>query len=451
MKSVSNERIEAALKEASDTRAVVIGGGALAEVGAVFKQSFGEQAAFLVADDNTWAAAGRSVHEQLTAAGIRAGEPFLFPGQPALHADYEHVQEVQTALSATEAVPVAVGSGTLNDIAKLAAHYCKRPYMVVATAASMDGYTAFGAAITRDAFKQVFGCPAPRAVLADLDVLVAAPPAMAAWGYGDLLGKIVAGADWLIADALEVEAVRPGVWAMVQGPLLEWLGQPERLRAGDRPAIEGLVRGLIMSGLAMQAMQSSRPASGSEHQFSHLWEMEGLVAYQGEPVSHGFKVGVGSIASAALYEALLERDFDDLDIPALCAAWPSPQAIEQAVRQSIPDRQMAASAVGESLAKHPTPEQLARRLTLLRERWLALRERLKSQLVTAGQVRRMLEAAGCPGDPADIGLTRARVKESYPVARRIRRRYTVLDLAAEAGCFSQCVDQVFAPGGFWSL
>jgi glycerol-1-phosphate dehydrogenase [NAD(P)+] len=447
---VNNERISSALKEASDTRAVAVGRGALAEVGQVFRQSFGERAALIIADDNTWAAAGQAVAERLAAAGIQTGDPFLFRGRPTLHADYEHVLEVQAALGDTQAIAVAVGSGTLNDITKLASHYCRRPYMVVATAASMDGYTAFGAAITRNAFKQVFGCPAPRAVLADLDVLAAAPPAMAAWGYGDLLGKISAGADWLIADALEVEPVLPGVWPMVQGPLLGWLGQPERLRAGDRQAIEGLIQGLVMSGLAMQAMKSSRPASGSEHQFSHLWEMQGLT-YLGEPVSHGFKVGVGSIAVAALYEALLERDFAGLDIPAMCAAWPSPQAVEQTVRRSHADPQIAASAVAESLAKHPTPEQLAHRLGLLRERWPALRERLKGQFVAAGQVRRLLQAAGCPGDPAGIGLTRIQVKASYPVARQIRRRYTVLDLAVEAGCLSQCVDQVFAPSGFWAL
>jgi glycerol-1-phosphate dehydrogenase [NAD(P)+] len=448
----NNERISSALKEASDTRAVAIGRGALAEVGQVFRQSFGEQQAFVVADDNTWAAAGRTVAERLAAAGIQDGERFVFPGRPPLHADYEHVLKVQAALSATPSIsiPVAVGSGTLNDITKLAAHMCGRPYMVVATAASMDGYASFGASITRDNFKLSLACPAPRAVVADLDVLAAAPPAMAGWGYGDLLGKISAGADWLIADALEVEPVLSGVWPMVQAPLLGWLGQPERLRAGDRPAFEGLIQGLIMSGLAMQAMKSSRPASGSEHQFSHLWEMQGL-AYQGEPVSHGSKVGLGSIAVAALYEVLLERDFADLDIPARCAAWPSPQALEQAVRRSHADPQIAASAVAESLAKHPTPEQLAHRLALLRERWPALRERLKAQLVAAGQVRHMLQAAGCPGDPADIGLTRAQVKASYPVARQIRRRYTVLDLAVEAGCLAECVDQVFAPGGFWPL
>ncbi len=97
---------------------------------------------------------------------------------------------------------MAVGSGSLNDIVKRAAHEAGRPYLSVATAASMDGYTAFGAAITKDGYKQTMTCPAPRAVLADLEVLAGAPPAMTASGYGDLLGKVTAGADWLVADAL---------------------------------------------------------------------------------------------------------------------------------------------------------------------------------------------------------------------------------------------------------
>jgi len=442
------EQINAALRAASDTRNVTIGAGVLAAVGELFRQCFGDRPAVVVADDNTFDAAGRSVHEQLTAAGCQVVEPFVFPGRPTLHADYHHVLELEAALRTHDAIPVAVGSGTLNDLTKLTAHRCGRPYMVVATAASMDGFAAFGAGITHEGFKRTLPCPAPRAILADLDVLAAAPSPMTAWGYADLLGKITAGADWLIADVLEVEPILPGVWAMVQSSLRTWIGQPERLHTGDRPAIEGLVEGLIMTGLAMQAAKSSRPASGSEHQFSHLWEMEGL-AHQGEPISHGFKVGIGSLASAALYEQLLERDFDDLDIPATCATWPTPQALERTIRQSHPIPELAEKAAEESLAKHPTSERLARRLALLTERWPALCEQLRSQLMSADRLRQLLRAAGCPGDPAEIGLTRPQLKASYALARHIRRRYTVLDLAAEAGCFSECVDRVFAPGGFW--
>ena len=67
-------------------------------------------------------------------------------------------------------------------------------------------------------------CPAPLALVADLDVLGAAPAGMTASGYGDLLGKVTAGADWLVADALGVEPIDATVWSLVQGPLRDAIG-----------------------------------------------------------------------------------------------------------------------------------------------------------------------------------------------------------------------------------
>ena len=90
---------------------------------------------------------------------------------------------------------------------KLAAHRTGRQYLCVATAASMDGYTAYGRRSRTTGSKQTFDCPAPRAVVADIDVIAAAPPELTASGYADLLAKITAGADWIVADALGVEPI----------------------------------------------------------------------------------------------------------------------------------------------------------------------------------------------------------------------------------------------------
>jgi glycerol-1-phosphate dehydrogenase [NAD(P)+] len=360
------------------------------------------------------------------------------------------VLELEEALCAHDAIPLAVGSGTINDLTKLAAHRCGRPYAVVATAASMDGYTSFGASITRDGYKQTMACPAPLAVVADVDILAEAPAAMTASGYADLLGKVTAGADWIVADALERERIHPHAWSLVQASLREWTAQPHLLQRRERTAVERLTEGLIFAGLAMQAARSSRAASGSEHQFSHLWEMQGL-AHAGREVSHGFKVGIGSIASAALYETLLRRDLACLDVERLCRAWPSREDIERDVRRSHPIPVMAENAVAQSLAKHPSPEELRQRLRLLEERWGGLRERLERQLLSAERLRELLRAAGSPTDPGEISLDLDRVRRSYALARQIRSRYTVLDLAAEAGCLEACVAELFAPGGFWAV
>lgn len=111
---------------------------------------------------------------------------------------------------------------------------------------------------------------------------------------------------------------------------------------------------------------------------------------------------------------------------------------------------MAENAVAQSLAKHISVDELRQRLALLSEHWAQLRNRLEQQLLRAAQLRALLEAAGCPTKPIEIGLDRDRFKASYALARQIRSRYTVFDLAAEAGCFEECVAELFAPGGFWA-
>ena len=445
---MDTERISAALRQASDTRDVVIGAGTLAMVDATFVRNFADQPAVVVADENTFAVAGRAVDERLRAAGRRVEPPIVFPGMPTLYADFENVLQLEGKLRALDAIPVVVGSGTLNDLTKLASHRVGRQYMCVGTAASMDGYTAFGAAITKDGFKQTMACPAPRSVLADLDVLTHAPPAMNATGYGDLLGKITAGADWILADALEIEPIDERAWSLVQDSLRAWTGQPARLHAGGPQQIAYLFEGLIMAGVAMQISASSRPASGSEHRFSHLWEMQALG--HGHPaVPHGYKVGVGTIASAALYERLLARDMAQLDIDTLCRAWPTREQVEQAVRAGHDIPQLAENAVEESLAKYIDADQLRERLLLIQARWPALRERLTAQLMPAAQIADLLAAAGCPTEPAAIGVSMAQLRESYWLARTIRSRYTMLDLAFETGLLDECVAELFAPGGYW--
>jgi glycerol-1-phosphate dehydrogenase [NAD(P)+] len=444
---MGEERIRSALAEATDTGEVAIGPGALASVAEVVGRSAGTRPVQVVADATTWRVAGEQVQRRLEAAGQVTEAPYRFPSGTFVAATYDNVERVRDALAGHDALPVAVGSGSLNDLVKRAAHEAGRPYVAVATAASMDGYTAFGAAITRDGYKQTMTCPAPRAVLADLEVLAGAPPPMTASGYGDLLGKVTAGADWLVADALGVEPVDPTAWELAQGPLREAIGRPAELAGGDRDALGRLVEGLVLSGLAMQAHASSRPASGAEHQFSHLWEMEGLGHDRQPPLSHGFKVGVGTVAIAALYERLLERDLAALDIGALARAWPDPEAAEAAVRAAHTTPGLDEAAVTETLAKHADPETLAGRLAVLADRWPGLRDRLRAQLLPAAELRELLAAAGAPTGPSELGLTMGAFRDTYRRARMIRRRYTVLDLAAETGTLDELVGELFAPGG----
>ncbi|MBN1489296.1 MAG: sn-glycerol-1-phosphate dehydrogenase [Phycisphaerae bacterium] len=435
------QRMKAALERASDTRALRIGDGVLKETADVLKACFGSAEAIVIADVNTFEVAGRRVLDRLRAAGVTVGELLVFD-DPDLHAVFDHVERIEQVLRPTAAIPIAVGSGTINDLTKLAAHRCERAYMVVATAASMDGYTAFGASITRHGSKQTFFCPAPRAVIADLDVIAAAPSDLNAAGYADLAAKVSAGADWLLADALGVEAIDPEAWSMVQSHLRQWVADPAAIRAGRREALLGLTEGLMMTGFAMQWCKSSRPASGADHQFSHLWDMQNHRHHDRIPY-HGHKVAIGTLAATRLYEQLLDEPFETLDIAATASRWPTLDAMRVQVAQTHPQADIQAVALQEIAAKYLGHDRLTAILERLQKAWPTLRPQLREQVIPATELQGMLADAGAPSTPEEIGIEPKRLRQSYIAAQHIRRRFTVLDLAVMTNRLTACLDQLF--------
>lgn len=449
--SLDQAMIDDALRRASTTRQVVVAPDGLRHLPGTVSALVPDRPIVVVADENTWAVAGDRVTALLAGAGQTVRPPIIFPGAPTLRPDTRHVASIRARFeTAGEPVlPLAVGSGSINDLTKRAAHEMGLPYISVATAASMDGYTASGAALIHREVKQTFGCAAPVAVVADLDILRAAPASMTASGYGDLLGKVTAGADWIVADALGIEPIVPDVWQMVQGPLPGMIADPARFRMGDPASIEQLFLGLVMTGLAIQVAGSTRCASGSEHQFSHLWEMRGL-EHEGDLVSHGSKVGFGTIFSTALYERLLAHDWRAFDIDAAVARWPSLAEMDAEIRGMDDSPELIERALEECLAKYISPGELRSRLQRLQQVWPELQRRLGEQLLPATTVRDLLVAAGSPTEPAQIGLTLNQVRASYAPARRIRQRYTVYDIAYELGTFGELVDEVFGPDGYWA-
>src|SRR5699024_3052570 len=289
-----------ALACASDTRALEAGPDVLDRCGEVFTRTFGTVTALPVSDENTWDLPGQQEVHSLRGRGVEGSDPLRFPAAPAPYASYDYVERVRDFLQQHQGAAVVIGSGTLNDLTKLASGELEREYMVVGTAASMDGYASYGAPISIDGFKITRYCPAPAAVVADYRVMAAAPTRLTATGVGARIEKIPAGADWILADELDVEPIEDSVWTLVQGPLRASLSDPQALVAGRSEAIGRLGEGLLMSGLAMQAHRSSRPASGAGHQFSRLRAKEGLGQDRDPPVSHGTKAGVGEIALCAL-------------------------------------------------------------------------------------------------------------------------------------------------------
>lgn len=445
----NNQRIADALAAATDTEALEIGVDILDRVPVMFAGQFPGKRALVVADDNTWRAAGEAVSAHLSAAGIGCDEPFLFT-DPNLHAEWTFIEMLDERLAATDAIAVAVGSGTINDLCKLCSYHQNRPYMCVATAASVDGYSSFGASITYKNMKQTFTCPAPRAILADVGVMAKAPAEMTAAGYADLAAKIPAGAEWMIADFLGVEPIHEVAWHIVQDSLKEALSDPEGVAALRPEAIAPFVEGLMLSGFAMQAARSSRPASCTDHMFSHLWNMRNHT-YNGVTPSHGFQVSVGTLMMCAMFDQMYRTDFTRLDVDACAAAWKSADEVRREAEELFSGLPYSELGLTEVMAKYNDRGEVRRQLQLVKDNWPDLKRRLQEQCYTFDEMYRYLHTVGAPTAPEHVGISRERMRADVPFVRHIRRRFNLLDLGLRARKLDGWVDGIFGKGGIWEI
>lgn len=442
--NAAQETIARGLAGSKSIAAIELSVGALASAPRLLSRHFGSHNARIVADENTWKAAGAQLEVFLRADGIGA-ETRVLAAKPKPKPSVELASELMEFFAADDAVPVAVGSGVINDVVKYAAFKLGRSYLCVATAASMDGYTSAGAPLLEKGFKKTIQCRPPKAIIGDLDVLCATPRDMSGWGYADLAGKIPAGADWILADTLGIEAIDRVAWPMVQEHLRAFLAEPEGVARGSRQTIENLFAGLAIVGFAMEAHGSSRPASGADHQIAHLWEMQGLT-HGGEAVSHGACVAIGSLAVLELYDWFLRQDIGRLDIDAAVLAAPGfPEKVDD-VRRAFGASEIADRSIEEVRLKHVEPDALRARLVRLVSGWPDLNARLAAQVMHPGSFSAMLKAAGAPHAPSTIGISTDQLRRTVLDSRFLRSRYTILDVLEETGLLHRAVDALFPAG-----
>ena len=428
----ANTLIDKALAAATDTKSFIVGPGALERLPELFAKNFSGRAA-VIADPETFNAAGRRAMELLTAAGTATADPLILPHHP--HADDKGVAIVRRFIESEDVIPVAAGSGTVNDLCKRASEETSRPYCSVATAASVDGYASFGAALRVRGFKQTLPCAAPRLIIADTEILSSAPFEMTASGYADLMAKIPAGADWIMADAVGADPILPNIWEMTQTPLRGWLADPEALAGGSPDRMSALFEGLALTGFAMQATHSSRPASGAEHLFSHIWEMGGVTAPDGSEPSHGCKVGIGTICSTRMMERVFSKPFTSVDAAKAAAAYPDWSVREKQIYERFGGSPALDRILSECRAKHLSRDGIRGRLDVLAEEWEDLTAKVFAQIIPSDEIIRILRTVGCPAEPEEIGVPAALVADAAAAAQLIRSRYTILDLAFETGRF----------------
>ena len=410
-----------------ETRAFAMSENAIADLPEILAQFFPSKKPFLVADENTWRAAGKRVENILNLANLEISGKVIYSGAERLHPDYDISLKLAEKFS-EDTVPVAVGSGVINDIVKCASGKKGISYCCIPTAASVDGYTASGGAMSVNGSKMTVPCPAPAAIVAELDVLRNAPADMLASGYADLMTKVPAGADWIIADMMNEEKIDKPIWDLVQKNIREYVSDSQNML--------NVFAGLAATGYAMQLHGTSRPASGLEHLCSHVWEMEKL-SLNGNEISHGFKVGIGSLISTLLMEYLLNTSAEDVAAKAIVPETETQRiySINELLKKGCYGDKTMATA----MAKFKCGDEIIKRRQEIFEKWESFKEPVRKQIIPYKELKAMLEKANCPTRPEEIGLDREQLIHGVRCAQLIRIRYNIADLLYEAGLFDDAI------------
>ena len=386
---------------------------------------YGYKKICIVCDLNTLEAAGESVYSVLKSAGI-SYEKVLFE-ERELVPDEDAIVHLLTGVPNDCDLLMGVGSGTINDLCRYISYKMKIDYFIVATAPSMDGYASSGSPLIVKHLKTTFDVCAPKGIIGDLNILVQAPVEMIAAGIGDIIGKCVCLTDWKIANLINGEYICDEVVKMVECSMMKVLQCAEDAIAGKKSAIQTVMEGLVLTGIAMSFVGNSRPASGSEHHLSHYWEMMFLLEGRKDPL-HGAKVGIGTVASIRLYEMLKDafqegkrRQKEHFDYD----AWKIEiQKVYGLAAESVLDLEKKTDKNGD--------DNVAIQCQMLKERKddvLAIIELLPK----ATDVIKILQSIHAPYNPKQIGVSREIFNNSVVYAKEVRNRFGLLQILYDFG------------------
>ncbi len=284
-----------------DIEYVYIENGAISRLTEICAQ---KENILVVADENTYAAAGQKTEDALCSKNIKK---VIFSGKTVLIPNEQAIETVGKSLDGSDLI-IGIGSGVIQDLCKYVSHFSGVPYMVVATAPSMDGYASDGAAMILKGMKETVPAGLPRAIIADTEVLKDAPLEMIKAGYGDIVGKYSALCDWKLAHAVNGEYFCRYIYDTTYKMIKNTLDTAKGLLERNEGSIQALTEALMIVGIMMSFAGSSRPASGSEHHLSHFFEIVGIVNSQ-DYFAHGIDVAYSTVVTAEIREKILSKEF----------------------------------------------------------------------------------------------------------------------------------------------
>lgn len=392
-------------------------------------EKIGVKRPFVVTDKNT-AFAGKIVEDVLTKAGI-AFTSFCFPMEGHIEPDEYAVGSLTMAFDPRCDVILAVGSGVINDCCKVVAFAAGIPSMVVCTAPSMDGYASNSASMVQNHVKVSLYVACPKVILADTDIVRTAPDVMLRAGLGDMLAKYVALCEWRISHVVHEDPYCEEIAELMRASLRKIVAQADGLMKREDAAIEAVIEGLVLSGIAMSFNETSRPASGLEHYFSHMWEMQALQTGKASDL-HGIQVGVGTLLTMWLFEKFLFIDEIDADKARKWMADFSEEEWLAQVKRIFGSIAPGIIAIENKFHKNDAAWH-EKRLQLLLENWSAFRQAMREELPSYESIYALMERCGLPLTPAELNQTAEETVDAFLGSRDIRDKYIASTLLWDLG------------------
>jgi glycerol-1-phosphate dehydrogenase [NAD(P)+] len=421
----------------------VIEGGLPAEVEALVPKG----RVTVVADKNTYEAAGRRV-EMALRSGWDLDMVVLPEGPNGQVLPDEAALEMVEAVAGRGDIVIAVGSGTINDLTRFAADELGKPYIVVATAPSMNGYSSPISALLIKGIKRTLPAEPPIAIIADIDVLASSPRDMIRSGLADLSSKPVCNADWRISSLLFQEYWCPLPERMISKADEVVSRLAKEIGEGDKMGVGALTCALVLSGMSMTVAGSSSPASGGEHLVSHF--IDTMAHLEGRPLGlHGLQVGVATISMARLYERIIELKAGDIDIGKVEMGYMPLDILEERIGEIYGP--LKEEVMAEAVLKYLPWDKKRGQLERLLDMWEEVVEGASKIVRPAEEIEEILKEAGAPTSYRELGLSEDDFAKALRWARYMRRRYTVLDLAYDIGILEDFIrSEVYeGRGGSW--
>lgn len=403
------------------TPRVIIGGDANQQL-IDFCREQRYQHLILVADQNTFAAAGQRVNAELTGAGFDIQNIVL---DGAVVPDESTLLRVLIQANVADSAFLAVGAGTINDITRFVSFKTGRPFISIPTAPSVDGFTSSVAALVIGGVKLTTPAKPPQAVFANSQVLVNAPQPMISAGFGDLLGKSTSLADWKLGHLLWNEKYDAAIAARTANLLERCVPLAAAIGRRETQAVCELMDALAESGNCILDFGSSHPASGSEHHLSHFLELK-LLREKRPAILHGLKVGLSALTIARMYENLSDISKPQAEALLDASTLPQIEAERSKIKLAYPgiaDEIINSQQAFLNLAGSDF-NQLKRRIL---ENWDEIQE-IAAGVIPSQQIAGLLSSAGAATQPVGLGLGDDEVQAAARYAHYLRPRFTICKL-----------------------